>query len=246
MSVSGSGTFTLAKMETSKVDLEPYSENTHTHSVPAPTITVTGQSYTPAGSVSSSFIGTAATISVSGTPAGTIKTGTGTANYTPAGSVSTPTITVTPNTTTIKEVSSVGTLPSLTTTTCNPLASATLTAGTTPPSISFANGVLTISTGTAPSLSTTAMSSINVVSSWSAGSLPSTKDTTVATGIKSATSTQPSFTGTGAQLVFTGSSLTSTGSYTPSGSVSSTWTGTAATIKPTVTASGTTTGKAST
>jgi hypothetical protein len=90
------------------------------------------------------------------------------------------------------------------------------------------------------------MSSINVVSSWSAGSLPSTKDTTVATGIKSATSTQPSFTGTGTQLLFTGSSLTSTGSYTPSGSVSSTWTGTAATIKPTVTASGTTTGKAST
>ena len=225
MSVNGQGTFTLAKMETSKVDLEPYSENTHTHSVPAPTITVTGQSYTPAGSVSSSFTGTAATISVSGTPAGTIKTGTGTANYTPAGTVSTP---------------------SLTTTTCNPLASATLTAGTTPPTVSFENGVLTIGTGTAPSLSTSAMSSINVVSSWSAGSLPTTKNTTVATGIKSATSTQPSFTGTGTQLLFTGSSLTSTGSYTPSGSVSSTWTGTAATIKPTVTASSTTTGKAST
>lgn len=281
MSVNGSGTFTLAKMETSKVDLAPYSENTHTHSVPAPTITVTGVSYTPAGTVSSGFTGSAATISVSGTPAGTIKTGTGTANYTPAGSV-----TVTPNTTTVNSITAVGTLPTLTTETVDAISSATFTAGTTPVSsatfsgtaatsgansgtgvsavnASLANGVLTITAvtaapnshthsvtakgsitltrGTAPSLSTTP-TSFEAVESWSAGTLPTKgSNTTVVTGIKSA-----SFTGTGTQLLFTGSSLTSTGSYTPGGTVSSTWTGTAATIKPTVTASGTTTGKAST
>ena len=71
-------------------------------------LTSTG-SFTPSGSVSVSASGTSdktATVSAASsgtatyTPAGTISVGTGTANYTPAGTVSTPTITVTPSTTT--------------------------------------------------------------------------------------------------------------------------------------------------
>lgn len=120
--------------------------------------------YTPAGSVSIN----------SYTPAGTISVGSGTANYTPAGTVSTPTITVTPTTTTVNSITSVGSLPSW---------SASVSSET----LSF---------------------------SWNQGALPTKgSDTTVATGISSASSSQPSFTGTGAELKFTGTSVTPTGSF---------------------------------
>ena len=194
--------------------------NSHTHTVKSPTATVTGASYTPAGTVSKI------------TPAGTISTGTGTANYTPAGTVSAPTITVTPNTTSVYSITGVGTAPSLSTTTYTPLATATLTAGTTPPSISVADGTLVVATGTAPSLSTTT-TSIKGVNTWSAGSVPTRSSVTVVNSIKSATSTAPSFTGTGTQLLFTGTAVTPT------------FSGTAATIKPSVSISTTTTEAAS-
>lgn len=198
--------------------------------------------YTPSGSVSQpTFTGTQGSVSVSGTPSGSVTISTaasGTANYTPAGSVSqptfsgtaftstgnftpegsvsTPTITVTPNTTTVNSITGVGSLPDF---------------GAT-----VANETLTLS--------------------WDAGALPTRgANTTVATGIKSATSTQPTFTGTqgsvsvsgtatgtvskptftgtGAKLegTFSGNVLNSTGNFTPSGTVSKpSFTGTEATI----------------
>ena len=164
-------------------------------------------SYTPAGSVSQpTFTGTKKTISSSFTPAGSvaISTGTGTANYTPAGSVSTPTISVSMNTTSVKPFGSAGTLPSCTL----PSMGATVSGETL--TLSWSAG------------------------SFSAGTLPSAGTAvTVATSVKSATSTQPTFSGTGTELkaTFTGTAGTATASYTPEGTVSKpTFTGTGATI----------------
>ena len=163
--------------------------------------------YKPEGSVSQpTFTGTKANISSSYTPSGTVSVseGTGTANYTPKGTVSKPTVSVSVNTTSVKPFGSAGTLPSCTL----PSWSA---------SVSDETLILSWSDG-----------------SFSAGTLPSAGTAvTVATGIKSATATQPTFTGTGAELkaTFTGTAGTATGEYTPSGTVSKpTFTGTSATI----------------
>lgn len=164
--------------------------------------------YTPAGTVSQpSFTGTAKSVSVTGTPTGSISIGTGggTANYTPAGTVSQPTTTVTPNTTTVNSITAVGTLPTCT---------------------------LPTWTGT--------VANENLTIGWSAGSftqgtLPTKgSNTTVVTGIKSAVTSQPTFTGTGSELTatFTGSSFESTGTFTPEGTVSQpTFTGTGKELK---------------
>lgn len=152
-------------------------------------------SVTANGTVSQpSFQGEAGSVSVSGTPKGSVSiaTGTGTANYTPSGSVSViPTVTM--NTTTVNSITGVGTLPSL----------------------------------------TTSVSDETLAISWNAGTLPTKgADTSVATGIKSATATG-SFSGTGVQLTgsFTGEATTSTGSFTPKGTVSQpAFTGKAVTI----------------
>lgn len=126
--------------------------------------TATGN-FTPQGSIAIN----------SYTPAGSVSVGTGTANYTPGGTVGTPTITVTPNTTTVNSITAVGTLPSW--------------------SASVENETLSFS--------------------FSQGTLPTKgSNTTVVTSIKSATSTQPSWTGTGVQLKFTGTAATLTGSFT--------------------------------
>lgn len=173
--------------------------------------------YTPAGTVSTpTFTGTQGSVSVTGTPSGSvsISTGSGTANYTPAGTVSTPTITVTPSTGTVNSITAVGTLPSC----------------------------------TLPALSTS-VSDETLTLSWSAGSfsagtLPTKGDNqTVVTGISSASSSQPTFSGTGTELkaTFSGSSTTSTGSFTPSGSVSQpTFSGTGTELKATFSGSSTT------
>lgn len=140
-------------------------------------------------------------------------------SYTPAGTVSIPTITVTPNTDSVNSITSVGTLPSASlnkgtlpslTFGAGTLPSATFTQGTLPnltksvanrcltltftagtlPTHSFSAGTLpsaTFSQGTLPSLT------------FSAGTLPTMDpDIPVVTSIKSATSTQPTFTGTDA------------------------------------------------
>lgn len=155
--------------------------------------------YTPSGTVTQPiFTGEETTSTGTFTPSGTISKGTGTANYTPQGSVSTPDITVTPNTGTVNSITSVGTLPTLTTTVQNE----------------------------------------NLTIGWSAGTLPTKgEDTSVVTGIASATSTQPTFTGTGAELKFTGASGNVSVKGTPSGTVSQpTFNGTGTELKFTGTA----------
>lgn len=163
--------------------------------------------YKPEGLVSQpTFTGTKTTISSSFTPSGTvsISEGIGTANYTPKGTVSKPTVSVSVNTTSVKPFGNAGTLPSCTL----PSWSA---------SVSDETLILSWSDGT-----------------FSAGTLPSAGTAvTVATGIKSATATQPTFTGAGAELKaeFTGTEGTVKGEYTPSGTVSKpTFSGASATI----------------
>lgn len=171
-------------------------------------------------------------------------THTHTVTHTPAGTVSTPTITVTPNTTTVNSITAVGTLPSLTYSEVKPskitgwsagsLPSLTFSAGTLPSasltkgsgkiegavstgpnrvvtlshthtasSLSFDAGTLpsaSLSKGTLSSLTYEEVAADNITA-WSAGSLPTKgSDTTVVTGIKSATSSQPTFSGTEATL----------------------------------------------
>ena len=60
--------------------------------------------------LSGSFSGTSGTVSVSGTPSGsvTISTGTGTTNYTPAGSNQKSAVTISPKTTSVYSITSVG------------------------------------------------------------------------------------------------------------------------------------------
>ena len=210
-------------------------EHTHTATFEGSS---TGESvkYAPAGTVSKpTFTGSAVD---SGAPVGTtsvatgththtivaegtvtIDVGDGTTNYTPSGkvtinsyqpegTVSTPTITVTPNTTTIQPVSNVGSLPTW---------YGTYDSDTQDLEISFSAGAL-------PTLGTAK---------------------TLVTSIKSATSTQPtftgtskaptgSFTGTGVELVadFEGASV-DTASITGTANVAS------ATHKHSVTAAGT-------
>lgn len=188
-------------------------------------LTSTG-TFTPDGTVSKpTFTGTEGNVSVSGTPAGTIGVGTGSANYTPGGTVSTPTITVTP-------ASSTGYVASSAT------GGGTVTAGTA-------------AQATMPTLQTS-VSNENLVLSWTAGSftpntptavkLPSFASKTIVTGIKSATSSQPSFTGDGVNLKFTGTTMSSSGKFTPSGSVSQpTFTGSSGSVS----VSGTPTGSVS-
>ena len=86
---------------------------------------------------------------------------------------------------------------------------------------------------------TTSVANETLTLGWTAGSfdqgtLPTKNDNvTVATGIKSQTATG-SFTGTGAELkaTFTGEAVTSTGKFTPAGSVSTpTFTGTAVALE---------------
>ena len=186
-------------------------------------LTSTGK-YTPAGSVSTpTFTGTQGNVSVSGTPSGSITVGSGTANYTPSGTVAAPTITVTPSTAT-KYVASSAT------------GGGSVTAGSA-------------ASATMPVLSTS-VSSETLTLSWTPGSftantptavtLPSFSSQTIVSGIQSASSSAPAFTGTGVNLEFSGSSMSSTGTFTPSGTCSTpTFTGTEDDISVTGTPSGT-------
>jgi hypothetical protein len=173
-------------------------------------------SYTPAGSVSKpTFTGTEGNISASFTPAGTVSKptfkgteGNVSASFTPAGSVSISKGTGTANYTPEGTVSK----PTITVT----------------PNTTTVNSITAV--GSLPELTMT-VSNETLTFGWDAGALPTKgSNTTVVTGIKSATSTQPSFTGTGAELkaTFSGTAGTATGKFTPAGSVSQpTFTGTA-------------------
>ena len=171
--------------------------------------------YTPQGTVSTpTFTGTQGNLSVTGTPSGSIGVGSGTANYTPAGSVAAPTITVTPSSAT-KYVADSATGGG--TVTAGSAASCTLPVLTT----SVANETLTLSwtDGSFTANTPTAVT------------LPSFTSQTIVSGITSATATAPEFTGTAVDLEFTGDSLTSTGTFTPDGTVSQpTFSGTQSTV----------------
>lgn len=157
--------------------------------------------YTPAGTVSTpNFTGSTGEVSVAGTPTGNvIITSTELSSgdeptYTPEGTISINPV-VELNTTTVKPVSSVGSL-----------------AQCSMPTLSFDPGtdlddnlVISWTNG-----------------SYVQGTLPSLgEDVTVATGVKTV-SASGTFTGEGTKLnaTFTGNSLLSTGSFTPEGSVS--------------------------
>lgn len=173
-------------------------------------------SYKPAGTVSQpTFTGSEKTVSVSGTPTGSISTGSGTANYTPAGSISIPTITVNPSTATKYVAASATGGGSVT---AGKAATCTLPVLTT----SVANETLTIG-WTAGSFSANTPTAVT---------LPSFSAQQIVSGISSATSSQPTFSGEAVELIFTGDALTSTGKFTPSGDVSQpTFNGTQATIQ---------------
>ena len=143
------------------------------------------------------------------------KASSGTATYTPQGTVGTPTITVTPSTTT-KYVASSAT------------GGGSVTAGTKASfTATVSNEVLTLGfTQNTPTAVT----------------LPSFASQTIATGISSATSSQPSFTGTGARLqtdseVYTAVTMPSFSSQTIATGISSASTTTATTENKTVTVS---------
>lgn len=186
-------------------------------------LTSTG-SFTPDGTVSKpTFTGTEGSVNVSGTPSGSIGVGSGAANYTPGGRVSAPTINVTPNTAT-KYVAGSAT------------GGGTVTAGS-PASC------------TLPVLSTS-VSDETLVINWTNGSftpntptdvvLPSFTSQTIVSGIESATASEPSFTGDGVNLQFTGTTMSSSGKFTPAGSVSQpTFTGNEGSVSVSGTPSGT-------
>lgn len=154
-------------------------------------------------------------------------------SYTPGGSVSTPTFSGTEGSVSVSGTPSGSVSISTGSGNANYTPEGTISTPTitVTPSTTTVNSITDV--GSLPTLTFT-VSNENLTIDWNAGALPTKgSNTTVATGISSATSTQPTFTGTGVDLeaAFTGSSLTSTGNFTPSGSVSQpTFTGTAATI----------------
>ena len=199
--------------------------------------------YTPAGSVSATFSGSEAQeISVTGTPAGSVtisqieNPSNDQKNYTPAGEV-TATFTGTEN----QAISVSGT----------PAGSVTISAAADPtagevnytpagtcsaPTVSLSvsgstDTVYSITdVGTLPSL-TTSVADETLTISFSQGTLPCKGAAqTVKTGDASYTAAAPIFSGAGAglQAAFSGESLTSSGVFTPSGSVNASFTGTAA------------------
>lgn len=214
---------------------------------------------TPAGSVSQpTFTGTAGSVSVTGTPSGSvsIKTGTGTANYTPSGSISQPSFTGS-STTSTGSFTPAGTVAITTSDgTANYTPSGTISAPTASASVNTTTvnsitGVGTLPSCALPKLSMTVQNE-TLTFGWDAGSFnPGTLPTkganqTVATGVKAVTVAAPTFTGTGVDLeaTFTGTAGSVSVTGTPKGSVSKpTFTGTGADLEATFTgASGTSTG----
>lgn len=197
-----SGLGTLAKKDSASGSFTPAGE------VSQPEFTgvkfFSSGTFMPRGTVSQPiFTGTRGSVTVSGTPAGTISKGTGTANYTPEGDVSQPITTVELNAES-KYVASSAT------------GGGSVTAGTA-------------ASATMPVLSTTVFEETLTIG-WTDGSftankptevtLPGFSEQTIATGVKSVSTTKPTFTGTGAELKFTGSTMSSAGDFTPEGSVS--------------------------
>ena len=230
---------------------------------------LTGAAYTPAGSVDVELNHTSTAMQSSGSfkPAGNVS-GTTTAAGTVAiarddvngvqvsGTVSAPTITVTPNTTEVQHIDSVGTLPSYT------------AAKYTAPSVNESKGsfategvvaemdgtdteMLVISAaGKSNALTGTGFNAGSyTAASFNAGSLPTLGTAqTVVTGIASASATAPTFTGDKFGATFSGQeaaisaifagtegTVNVTGNYDKAGVKSAGFTGNEATITPTLT-----------
>lgn len=155
------------------------------------------------------------------------------AAYTPAGSISQPTFTGTKATIPLSFTPAGTVAISKGTGTANYTPEGTVSA----PKVTVTPNTASIkpfgSAGTLPSF-TASVSGETLSLAFSAGTLPSAGTAvTVATGIKSATASAPTFTGTGVELkaAFTGTAGTASAEYTPAGTVSKpTFTGTAATI----------------
>lgn len=164
--------------------------------------------YKPSGTVSSTFTGTKATISSSFTPSGTVS-----GNTTAKGTNAASAVTITPKTTSVYSITGVGavaagsaakcTLPKLTT----KVSDETLIFGWT-------DGSFTANTPTAVTLPTRSQ----VSGLWN--------------GYSAATAAAQTFTGASSAVnaTFSGTAGTATATYTPSGSVSSSFTGVSDTI----------------
>lgn len=230
---------------------------------------LTGAAYTPAGSVDVELSHTSTVMESSGsfTPVGTVS-GTTTAAGTVAiarddvngvqvsGTVSAPTITVTPNTTEVQHISSVGKLPSYTAAqytapSVNESKSKFATEGVVAAMDGTDTEMLVISAaGTSNALTGTGFNAGSyTAASFDAGSLPTLGATqTVVTGIASASATAPTFTGDKFGATFSGQEaaisatfagtegdVSVSGNYDKAGVKSAGFTGNEATITPTLT-----------
>lgn len=195
-SASGSGTVAVPKTFTTTItpaakDVSVSGTTTGSVSVTKSAVTVSKASsgtatYTPAGTNGSSSV--SGTCSV--TPSGSISKGTGTANYTPEGTVAAPTISVATagSTTTIK----------------NPTSKTVVTdMSVADPSSTTATGELVYC-----SVSGTKLSLKKFVET--TGASITTSNVTVKNGDASYSASAPAFTGTGAELKFTGSASSGT------------------------------------
>ena len=215
-------------------------------------------SYTPAGTVSKpTFTGSSSNVTITSTtssngnytPAGSVSQPTfsggsmeSSGAFTPEGSISVSTATTENKTTTVSSTSG--------TATYTPAGSVSTPTITVTPSTGTVNSITAV--GSLPSWTGT-VANENLTIAWSQGTLPTKgSNQTVVTGITSATSTQPSFTGTGVRLVtgniavpktysgsFSGSEGTVTVTGTPTGTVSQpSFTGTKVQLSGTTTAAG--------
>lgn len=171
--------------------------------------TLTKSDYTPSGDVTGTVTAT-----------GSVNIAKDAANGTQiSGSVSAPTVTVTPNTDSIKKVTSVGTLPSKAADTFTPNGDDTFTAGsqaTWSANVDDDSETLSFSftANTLPTFKQGAKASY-VEGAFETGSLPTLADaaTTVVTGIKSAEASAPVFTGDKFTASFTGTEADITATF---------------------------------
>lgn len=209
-------------------------------------------SYTPAGTVSKpTFTGTAGNVSVSGTPTGSVTlaaatSGTGLLDITPGGTVTQPTFTGTEGTVSVSHAAMTGNIslidaPAGAGYDLTPAGTVSQPTTTVTLNTTTVNSITAV--GSLPSL-TTSVENENLTISFSPGTLPTKgSNQTVATTVKSATTTQPTFTGTTKKVVGTATidAFTCTGSFTPEGTVSQpTFSGTSKKIKATFSGNATT------
>lgn len=171
--------------------------------------TLTKSDYTPSGDVTGSV-----------TAAGSVSIAKDADNGTQiSGSVSAPIVTITPNTDTIKKVTSVGTLPTKAADTFTPNGDDTFTAGSQAAwsaNVDDASETLSFSftANTLPTFTQGAKASY-AEGTFDAGTLPTLAEaaTTVMTGVKSAEASAPVFTGDKFAASFTGTSADITATF---------------------------------